>query len=71
MTESSRAASVMLANAESGRDVAFLDEFQNIVQDITARTVNDALRARMQPSRLITVAAGSIDSRGNPVAKMK
>ncbi len=54
--------SIVLGNAEQGRQVSWLDEYLARVQALTLREVNEAIAAHVNPAQAVMVAAGAIDT---------
>lgn len=55
------------AVVERGKPVSYLDEYPEIIRKITLDDVNTAIRKYIDPEKMITVAAGSIDQEGKPL----
>lgn len=55
------------AIVERGKPLSYLDEYPEIVADLTLQEVNSAIKKYIDPDKTITVAAGSIDSEGKPL----
>jgi len=62
-------ANQILTNAERGYKDTMLDEFPNIVNELTLNQVNNSIKKYISPDKLVIVAAGSIDKNGNPLSK--
>ncbi|MCH7762233.1 MAG: insulinase family protein [Candidatus Marinimicrobia bacterium] len=59
----------ILTNVERGYPDTMLDEYPNIIKDLTLNQVNKAIKKYISPDMLVIVAAGSIDKNGNPLSK--
>lgn len=57
-------ATALLANAERGFDVGYLDRFPDLVGAVTREAVNEAVRRHLDPERLHVVVAGTLPERG-------
>lgn len=55
------------AVAERGKPISYLDEYPEIIKKITLEEVNSAIKKYIDSEKMITVAAGSIDSQGKPL----
>eukprot|EP00741_Cyanophora_paradoxa_P002092 tig00000551_g2028.t1 len=60
-------AGAILANADRGRAVSYLDEYAGLLAALPLERVNEAIRARVDPDALLTVAAGAIREDGTPL----
>ena len=56
----------LLRLLEQDRSLDFLDEYPKLIASLTLKEVNTAIKKYIHPDQLITVAAGSIDEKGNP-----
>lgn len=54
-------ASLILSTAQIGRPMSYLDEYVPKVQQVSLEQVNDAIRKYVDPSRLVTVKAGTVE----------
>ena len=59
----------ILANAERGRDLSFLDAYPGIINGISLKDVNAAIKKYITVNKLVVVAAGTVDKNGNPISK--
>lgn len=50
----------LLVNAERGFELAYLDQYPDLVRDLTAAEVTDAVRQHLRPDDLHEVVAGSV-----------
>lgn len=57
----------ILANAERGRELSFLDAYPKIINGLLLKDVNNAIKTYINVDKLITVGAGTIDIDGNPL----
>lgn len=62
-------AAQILTNAERGRDNEYLDNFPNIINELTVEQINIAIKKYVDPNKLVFVAAGSLDEDGNPLGE--
>lgn len=62
-------ASMILNAIEQGKSKDFLDQYPEIIRAVTLTQVNDTIKRYVDPKKLVTIAAGSIDSKGNPLEK--
>ncbi|MBP9749553.1 MAG: insulinase family protein [Candidatus Pacebacteria bacterium] len=60
-------ASAMFGAVLSGRGLAYVDKYPTIVEAITLREVNAAIKTHVQYDLAVTAAAGSIDRDGTPL----
>ena len=44
-----------------------LDEYPSIIQKLTLKQINEAIKKYINPEKLVIVAAGSIDKDGQPL----
>jgi zinc protease len=51
----------LLSNAERGRGIEYLDQYPNIITDISLDSVNRAIKQYIDPDKLTTVVAGSFE----------
>lgn len=58
----------ILANAERGRELSFLDEYPGIINGLLLKDVNDAIKTYININNLVTVGAGTVDKDGNPLS---
>jgi len=59
----------ILANAERGRELSFLDAYPGIINGISLKDVNTAIQKYITVKNLVIVAAGTVDKDGNPISK--
>ena len=59
----------ILRNTERGYDDAMLDEYPGIIQGMKLEEINDAVQKYIIPNKLVIVAAGSVDEKGEPLEK--
>ena len=59
----------ILRNTERGYDDAMLDEYPGIIQGMNLEEINDAVQKYIIPNKLVIVAAGSVDEKGEPLEK--
>ena len=57
----------IIRNAEKGYDDSTLDEYPSIIQKLTLKQINEAIKKYINPEKLVIVAAGSIDKDGQPL----
>ena len=57
----------ILANAERGRKLSFLDEYPGIINGLSLKDVNGAIKTYINVNMLVTVGAGTVDKNGNPL----
>ena len=57
----------IIRNAERGHDDSMLDEYPSIIQKLTLKQINEAIKKYINPEKLVIVAAGSIDKDGQPL----
>ncbi len=62
-------AAAILDILERGKEIAYIDEYVDEIEALTLDQVNGAIGRYVHPEKLLVVAAGSIDSRGKPLAK--
>jgi len=60
-------AAQILTNAERGRDNEYLDNFPNVINELTVEQINTAIKKYIDPNKLVFVAAGSLDEDGKPL----
>lgn len=61
--------SAILNVIELGKPKEFLDEYPQVIRELTLAQVNGAIRNHINPDKVVTVAAGSVDGQGNPLEK--
>ena len=59
----------ILMNTEKGYEDIMLDDYPNIINQLTLNKVNAAIQKYINPNSLITVAAGTINKEGKPLEK--
>jgi len=59
----------ILTNTERGYPDSMLDEYPAIINGLTLNQVKAAIKKYVSPDRLVIVAAGSIDEKGEPISK--
>lgn len=59
----------ILGNAERGRDLSFLDKYPDIINALSLKDVNRAIKTYIDVDKLVIVAAGTVDEDGNPISK--
>jgi zinc protease len=59
----------ILMNTEKGYEDIMLDDYPNIINQLTLNKVNAAIQKYINPNSLITVAAGTINKEGKPSEK--
>jgi len=61
LADSRGVADVLIAVLEIGRDLSFIDEYPKIIESLTLKEVNQAIKKYIDPKKFVTVAAGSIE----------
>ena len=51
----------MLTNAEKGRELDFLDNYNELINDLDIKKINEAIKKYIKPENLTKSVAGSID----------
>ncbi len=59
--------SAVFSTIQSGKPVSYIDEYVNLVESLTLREVNNAIKEHLDYSLLKTASAGGIDKDGKPV----
>jgi len=59
----------ILKNAERDRNSEYLDNFPNMINELTVEQINDAIKKYVKKDELVFVAAGSLDKGGNPLGE--
>jgi len=59
----------ILRNTERGYDDTMLDKYPGIIQGIKLEKINEAVQKYIVPNKLVIVAAGSVDEKGEPLEK--
>jgi zinc protease len=57
----------ILSIVQRGLDVGFIDKYPDIINALTLNQVNDAVKKYINPDNVVTVVAGSVDDKGNPL----
>lgn len=57
----------MLGSVQDWETIAFMDKFPGIISAITPEQVNDVIKKYIDPQRVVTVIAGSVDKEGKPL----
>lgn len=57
----------LLSIAQRGLDVDYIDKYPDIINALTLSQVNDAVKKYINPDKIVTVVAGSVDDKGNPL----
>jgi zinc protease len=57
----------LLSIVQRGLDVDFIDNYPDIINALTLNQVNDAIKKYINPANVVTVVAGSVDDKGNPL----
>ncbi len=60
-------AGAMFAAVLSGRGIEYVDNFPSVVEALTLREVNTAIKSHVRYDLAVTAAAGSVDSDGAPL----
>ncbi len=50
----------ILTNAEKGRDISYLDDYTNKINDLNKDEINSAIKQHLDPKTFITSIAGTI-----------
>ena len=50
----------ILTNAEKGRDISYLDDYTNKINDLNKDEINSAIKQHLDPKTFITSTAGTI-----------
>lgn len=61
MGTSAGLARAIISNVEQGRDLDYIDNFPNIINELTKKEVNDAIKKYINLERLHIAAAGTLD----------
>jgi zinc protease len=59
-------AKAILLNAEQGRKKDYLDKYVEIMNRLSLKEVNKAIKTHIDLNSLVSVSAGTIDKKGNP-----
>jgi zinc protease len=57
----------ILSIVQRGLDVGFIDKYPDIINALTINQVNDAVKKYINPDKVVTVVAGSVDDKGTPL----
>ena len=57
----------MLDSVQDWETIEFMDKFPGIINAITPEQVNEVIKKYIDPQRIVTVVAGSIDKEGKPL----
>jgi zinc protease len=57
----------ILSIVQRGLDVGFIDKYPDIINALTLNQVSDAIKKYINPDKVVTVVAGSVDDKGNPL----
>jgi zinc protease len=57
----------ILSIVQRGLDVDFIDKYPDIINALTLNQVNNAVKKYIHPDNVVTVVAGSVDDKGNPL----
>jgi zinc protease len=60
-------ASRILNVIEQGKPKEFLDEYPDFIRSISLKQANDAIKRYIDPQKIVTIAAGSVDPKGGPL----
>lgn len=60
-------AALIVSTLERGKQLSYLDEYPEIIRNISLEQVNTAIKQHIHPEKMVTTVAGSIDSDGNPL----
>ena len=59
----------ILTNAERGRPNSYLDDFPEMINELTVDQINNVIQKYINNEKLVFVAAGSLDKDGNPLGE--
>ncbi len=62
-------ASQILSFVQRGYDVSYMDEYPGKLQEVKLADVNAAIKKYIDPEKVVTVIAGSVDEEGKPLSK--
>ena len=49
-----------MTNAEKGRDISYLDDYTNKINDLNKDEINSAIKQHLDPKTFVTSTAGTI-----------
>lgn len=61
--------SAILNVIEQGKTKEFLDEYPQVIRNLSLKHVNETIQRYLDPRKIVTVAAGSVDTKGNSLEK--